>query len=82
MVVNCPSKERVVLSLKKAMLCPLLKELLLNSTILYNFNPVSAFPFLGNVVEKIDALQLQRKKWVIGSIFNDGSGLGMGLRWP
>lgn len=50
----------VPILLKEALVCPLLKKLLLDPITLGNFHPVSNLIFLGKVVEKVVAQQLQQ----------------------
>lgn len=47
-------------SFKEALMCPRRKKPSMDSTILDNFCPDSHFPYLGKVVEKVVALQMQR----------------------
>uniref|UniRef100_A0A803SNL8 Reverse transcriptase domain-containing protein n=1 Tax=Anolis carolinensis TaxID=28377 RepID=A0A803SNL8_ANOCA len=45
--------------LKQAVVRPLLKKVSLDSTVLNNFRPISNLPFLGKVLERVVASQLQ-----------------------
>lgn len=61
-------------SFKEALMCPLLKKPLLDPTMLNNFSPVSNFPFLEKVVEKVIMLQLRGpwRKQIIWTLFKSG----------
>ena len=60
-VVNSSLREGVLPpALKQAIVRPLLKKPSLDPTNLNNFRPVSNIPFLGKVIERVVATQLQR----------------------
>uniref|UniRef100_A0A803TDF9 Reverse transcriptase domain-containing protein n=1 Tax=Anolis carolinensis TaxID=28377 RepID=A0A803TDF9_ANOCA len=60
LIINASLEQGVFPSyLKQAVVRPLLKKVSLDSTVLNNFRPISNLPFLGKVLERVVASQLQ-----------------------